>query len=117
MQYIFVTPVTMESDIIPLPGIPSLMGVLEDKYLDCEYINLNSGFIEYLDNEKLKKLIHSSASFFGNEEFLKLPSIYSHIFNIKKNDVIKSLLWLKKNFNTFDDYKEISKTKKLMNNY
>ena len=30
MQYIFVTPVTMESDIIPLPGIPSLMGVLED---------------------------------------------------------------------------------------
>lgn len=117
MQYIFVTPVTMESDIIPLPGIPSLMGVLEDKYIDCEYINLNSGFIEYLDNEKLKKLIHSSASFFGNEEFLKLPSIYSHIFNIKKNDFIKSLLWLKKNFNTFDDYKEISKTKKLMNNY
>ena len=60
MLYLFLKPVIYASDIMPIPGIPSLIGVLENNGINCQYINLNAD-IEVKNNKiVLKNIIFSS---------------------------------------------------------
>ncbi len=54
MKYIFITPVNEYINIMPIPGIPSLISTLENNGVDCEYINLNAAFDKWLLSNTLK---------------------------------------------------------------
>ena len=70
MLYLFLKPVIYASDIMPIPGIPSLIGVLENNGINCQYINLNADYLDYLDNNKILQEYNKFLSFCEKKEYI-----------------------------------------------
>ncbi len=69
MKYLFIRPVNLLTNTIILPGIPSLIGILEDNGIECEYINLESDYLKYSTPEKLKQYYGLLKNFYINKEY------------------------------------------------
>lgn len=116
MKYIFVVPI-MRYYFIPIPGISSLISILEREGVECEYLNLDAEYFEYLDSEKVLLYNNRLKIFYKNKEYLKYPKIYQEILYSSSKEIIKYLFWIRKNINNFDRYKTFLKNDKLINNY
>ncbi len=117
MKYLFIVPVKEFLDILPLPGIPSLIGVLENKNIDCEYINLNAELIDYLDNEKILTYIEHLLFFYNEKKYMNYPDYFREILISKKTACFVIINWLKKNIHNFEIYRKKSKIKKNLYNF
>ena len=102
---------------IPIPGISSLISILEREGVECEYLNLDAEYFEYLDSEKVLLYNNRLKIFYKNKEYLKYPKIYQEILYSSSKEIIKYLFWIRKNINNFDRYKTFLKNDKLINNY
>ena len=102
---------------IPIPGISSLISILEREGVECEYLNLDAEYFEYLDSEKVLLYNNRLKIFYKNKEYLKYPKIYQKILYSSSKEIIKYLFWIRKNINNFDRYKTFLKNDKLINNY
>lgn len=69
MKYLFIRPVNLLTNTIILSGIPSLIGILEDNGIECEYINLESDYLKYSTPEKLKQYYGLLKNFYINKEY------------------------------------------------
>lgn len=69
MKYLFIRPVNLLTNTIILPGIPSLIGILEDNGIECEYIELESDYLKYSTPEKLKQYYSLLKNFYINKEY------------------------------------------------
>ena len=117
MKYLFIAPVKETSDIIPLPGIPSLIGILENKGINCEYINLNAELLDYLDNKKIADYIEQLNYFYEKKGYLDFPDYFQRLLISKKTACMQIIRWLKNNIKYFEEYKKKSKIKKNMYNF
>ncbi len=117
MLYLFITPEIDYPEEMPLPGIPSLLGMLKSKNIRCEYININSEFINYLDNKKINIYIDDLFYLYNEKKYLKFPTFYKKYFSNKKEINMKYINYLKKNISNFQVFKEKRKKRKEMYNY
>lgn len=117
MKYIFVNPVNVNLELMPLPGIPLLIGILENSGIDCEYCNLNADYTRYLTSEKINKYYDIFDKFyfennyenyheFFKERIEKYKKVFDDLKKTIKQDVYK-----------LDIYKELSKNKKYIYNH
>ena len=114
MKYLFIKPVSLLTNMLILPGIPSLIGILEDNGIECEYIELESDYLKYSTPEKLKQYYSLLKNFYINKEYLKYPEIYKNNLISLKKFYIKNIKWLNKNINYYSIIKNWHKNKEIM---
>ena len=114
MLYLFLKPVIYASDIMPIPGIPSLIGVLENNGINCQYINLNADYLDYLDNNKILQEYNKFLSFCEKKEYYNFHPYFKDTLLRQKDNFLTSLSWLSKNARNFEIYRNLAKNKKIM---
>jgi len=114
MKYIFIVPVVYFCDMMPLPGIPSLIGILQHNNIESKYLNLNTKYLEFLNTEKITAYSELLKSFYKNEEYLKYPECFKEVFKNKRITFLKYYFWLKKNIKYFEIFKKLYQLSKCM---
>ena len=67
MKYLFIKPICETWDRMPLIGIPSLIGILENAGVESEYINLDSEYNRTLLNFDLRDYFNKIKNFYEHE--------------------------------------------------
>lgn len=111
MKYFFVKPVSMHYSDCIIPGIPSLIGILENENVECKYINLNLRYNDYLTKEKFVNYYNSLNKFYKEKEYLNYPQCFISSLKDSKKVYLKNLNWLIKNINNFNLGKSVLKQK------
>jgi len=109
-------PIKSASDEAPLTGIPSLMGILEKNNIDCRNINLNSEYLMYLTEEKVKHSYKKLKKFYKNKEYLNYPECFQEALINHKNFYIKNAIYISKNIKHLKYLKKLFKMQKIKNN-
>jgi radical SAM superfamily enzyme YgiQ (UPF0313 family) len=117
MKYLFVKPQSLSIELLPTPGIPSLMGILENNNIECEYIDLNSEYLQNINKENLINYNKLLEKFYKNEEYKSFPKIFQEQIIKQIDDYNNYTLWLKKNEKKIDKYIKLSKSKNLLYSY
>lgn len=117
MKYLFIKPIVSVYSNVIFPGIPSLIGILESIGVECNYINLNFEYNDYLTKEEIIKHYNLLNNFYKTKEYLKYPSIFIPNFEKKIKKYLKSLNWLKKNIDNFSFCKRLLKHPKYISSY
>ncbi len=105
MKYLFISPVVSRPDVMPLPGIPSLIGILEKNGIESEYLNLNGEYLRSLDIEEFIKYIKDLYDFLNREKYLSYPEYFQSAFVFMKERYdLKNLKWLKNSVKKIPGY-------------
>lgn len=117
MKYIFLKPVSCVMDIAPLPGIPSLIGVLEERKIECEYINLEAIYTKNLNIDEFLQYSDSLNNFFKNIKKNDLPLSLKEKMLLRQPIYYKNHLWFQKNYQNFNTFRKLLKDAKFMSEY
>lgn len=112
MKYLFIKPIGVRFENVILPGIPSLIGILENIGVECSYISLSFEYNNYLTKEKIIKHYNLLNNFYKTKEYLNYPKYFIAKFEECKKKYLQSLNWLEKNINNFSTCKNLLKNTK-----
>lgn len=102
--------------MLPIPGIPSLIGILESNGIECEYLNLSAEYFCRLNPADVLSYSAIVSSFYKNKEYMNYPESFRRILIDSEAFCSHNETWLKKNIKNMDLYKKICKNKKLLYN-
>lgn len=117
MKYLFIKSISANFENVILPGIPSLIGILENIGVECNYISLDFEYNNYLTKEKIIKHYNLLNNFYKTNEYLNYPKHFIPKFEENKNLYLKSLNWLRKNINNFSACKSLLKNTKCIRSH
>lgn len=117
MKYLFTKPIGIRSENVILPGIPSLIGILENIGVECNYISLDFEYNNYLTTEKIVKHYNLLNNFYKTKEYLNYPKCFVTQFEGQKKIYLKNLKWLSKNINNFSASKSLLKNTKCIKSH
>lgn len=113
MKYIFVNPVIMNSDSIPIPGIPLLISILENTGVETEYINLNADYVRYLTTDKIKNNYKQFEKFYNENEYKNYPEVFKDRISKYKSYYETQKPIVEKEIFKFDICKKLAKKQKI----
>ncbi len=117
MKYLFVKPVSYVSSTVPLCGIPSLLGVLENEKINCEYIDLDSVYLKSFKVTDFLQYLSLLNEFYKNAKNYKIDLYLKAKLLSRKNRYYKNYLWLQKNIKNFEIYRALFENSELMYSY
>lgn len=107
MKYLFVCPKLNRADIIPTPGIPTLIGILEKNGMESEYINLNVEYLRWINTKDIIFYLELLSKFINNKEYQSYPMYFKSAFFKKYDENV--LNWLRNNIYILKIYLETPK--------
>lgn len=115
MKYLFLKPISY-LDYIILPGIPSLIGILENAGIEARYISLEAEYFKSLQKEDFVNYNKLLGNFYKNKDYLTYPECFKEKLSKNKEFFYKQLLWLSKNIKNYDLYHNLFVNKKILQN-
>ena len=113
MKYFFIEPISYGFSYSPITGIPSLIGILEEKGYEAKHINLNNELINNCFDETFySSIIKNRNNSLFTKDYSNAPEIIKNVIHVEK-----TLLQKRSKFNKFNKQritlaKTIFKTKK-----